>query len=131
VFIVLAMAKQAPAQSASATYPKMAEIDQYLMTQEAEVGLARSAAPESTATDADVLVLGRHGYRTASKGRNGFVCLVQRFWSAGLDDPDFWNPKLRARIYLNPPAARSYLRSTSREPHSSWPEKPKSSCPSR
>jgi len=109
VFIVLAMAKQAPAQGASTPYPKMAEIDQYLMTQEAEVALARSAAPESIAKDADVLVLDRRGYQTASKGRNGFVCLVQRSWSAGLDDPDFWNPKLRAPICLNPPAARSYL----------------------
>ena len=109
VFIVLAMAKQAPAQSAGAPYPKMAEIDRYLMTQEAEVALARSAAPESIAKDADVLVLDPHGYQTASKGRNGFVCLVQRSWSAGLDDPDFWNPKLRAPICLNPPAARSYL----------------------
>jgi hypothetical protein len=87
----------------------MAEIDQYLMTQEAEVALATSAAPESVAKDADVLVLDRHGYQTASKGRNGFVCLVQRSWSAGLDDPDFWNPKVRAPICLNPPAARSYL----------------------
>ena len=109
VFIVLAMAKQAPAQGAGTPYPKMAEIDQYLMTQEAEVALARSAAPESIAKDADVLVLDRRGYQTASKGRNGFVCLVQRSWTAGLDDPDFWNPKLRAPICLNPPAARSYL----------------------
>jgi hypothetical protein len=71
----------------------MADIEQYLMTQEAEVALARSAAPESVAKDADVLVLDRHGYQTASQGSNGFVCLVQRSWSAGLDDPDFWNPK--------------------------------------
>src|SRR5262249_3214530 len=44
---------------------------------------------------------------TAIKGRNGFVCAVQRF--AGLDDPEFWNPKLRAPVCFNPPAARSYL----------------------
>ncbi len=107
--IVLAVAKQACAQSAAVPYPNMAAIDQYLMAQDAEVALARSAAPESVSRDADVLVLDRHGYRIAIKGRNGFVCAVQRSWTAGLDDPDFWNPKLRAPICLNAPAARSYL----------------------
>jgi len=87
----------------------MAAIDQYLMTRDAEVVLARSAAPESISKDADVLVLDRHGYRTAIKGRNGFVCAVQRSWTADLDDPEFWNPKLRAPICFNPAAARSYL----------------------
>jgi len=75
----------------------------------AEIALARSAAPESISHDAEVLVLGRHGYETAVKGKNGFVCMVQRSWTAGVDDPDFWNPKLRAPICFNPPAARSYL----------------------
>jgi len=43
-------------------------------------------------------VLGRHGYEIAVKGKNGFVCIVQRSWTAGIDDPDFWNPKLRAAV---------------------------------
>jgi hypothetical protein len=55
------------------------------------------------------MVLGNHGYETAVKGKNGFVCRVQRSWTAGIDDPDFWNPKLRAPICFNAPAARSYL----------------------
>src|SRR5208337_4112116 len=58
---------------------------------------------------AAVLVLGGHGYETAVKGKNGFVCLVERSWTAPIDDPNFWNPKLRGPICLNPPAARSYL----------------------
>jgi hypothetical protein len=37
------------------------------------------------------------------------VCIVQRSWTAGIDDPDFWNPKLRAPICFNPSAVRSYL----------------------
>jgi len=106
--VVLAMEKQACAQSA-ASYPKMSAVDQYLMAQQAEVALARSAAPESVSKDADVLVLDRHGYQTAVKGRNGFVCAVQRSWTAGLDDPDFWNPKLRAPTCFNASAARSFL----------------------
>ena len=107
--VILAVANQARAQRAVGPYPKMAAIDQYLMTQDAEIALARSSAPESIAKDADVLVLDRRGYRTAVKGRNGFVCAVQRSWTADLDDPDFWNPKLRAPICFNAAAARSYL----------------------
>jgi hypothetical protein len=72
----------------------------------AEIALARSAAPEFISQDAEVMVLGRHGYETAVKGKNGFVCVVQRSWAAGIDDPDFWNPKLRAPICFNPPGAR-------------------------
>jgi hypothetical protein len=85
----------------------MAPLEQYLMEKNAEIALARSAAPDSISHDAEVMVFGRHGYETAVKGRNGFVCMVERSWTAGIDDPDFWNPKLRAPICFNPPAARS------------------------
>jgi len=103
-------APQAQGQDSKTPYPSMASLEQYLMAdRNAEIALARSAAPESVSHDAEVLVLGRHGYETAVKGKNGFVCMVQRSWTAGIDDPDFWNPKLRAPICFNPPAARSYL----------------------
>jgi len=93
-----------------APYPRMAPLDQYLMEDRgSEIALARSAAPESISRDAEVLVLGRHGYETAIKGTNGFVCLVERSWTAPIDDPGFWNPKGRAPICLNAAAARSYL----------------------
>ncbi|MGD0509542.1 MAG: hypothetical protein ABSA27_17215, partial [Terriglobales bacterium] len=75
----------------------------------AEIAMARSAAPESISRDAEVMVLGQHGYETAVQGKNGFVCVVERSWTAGTDGPDFWNPKLRVPICFNPPAARSYL----------------------
>lgn len=106
---VFGVAIQATAQSSAVSYPKMAAIKDYLMTQDAEITLARSAAPEPVAKDADFLVMDAHGYHTAIKGRNGFVCVVQRSWTAGLDEPDFWNPKLRAPICYNAAAARSYL----------------------
>ena len=86
--------------------------DEFLMSSQfttAEIALARSAAPESISRDAEVLVLGPHGYETAVKGTNGFVCIVERSWTAPLDDPNFWNPKLRGPICLNAAAARSYL----------------------
>jgi hypothetical protein len=108
--VLLSTAWQARAQQAPTAYLKMAPLEQYLMAdRNAEIALARSAAPEAISHDAEVLVLGRHGYETAVKGKNGFVCMVQRSWTAGIDDPDFWNPKLRAPICFNPPAARSYL----------------------
>ena len=108
--VVLSVAWPEQAQDAKAPYPSMAPLEQYLMAnRNAEIALARSAAPESISQDAEVLVLGRHGYETALKGKNGFVCMVQRSWAAGIDDPDFWNPKLRAPICFNAPAARSYL----------------------
>ncbi len=108
--VVWAAAWQAQAQSATSRYPAMAPVDQYLMAdRNAEIALARSAAPASISRDAEVLVLGRHGYETAVQGKNGFVCVVQRSWTAGIDDPDFWNPKLRSPICFNPPAVRTYL----------------------
>jgi hypothetical protein len=107
--VALGAAWQAQAQDAKAPYPSMAPLDQYLMDRDAEIALARSAAPESISRDAEVMVLSRHGYETVAKGTNGFVCMVERSWTAGIDDPDFWNPKLRGAICFNPPAARTYL----------------------
>ena len=75
--IVVAAAWQAQAQDAKAPYPSMAPLDQYLIAdRNAEIALARSAAPDSISGDAEVMVLGRHGYEPAVKGKNGFVCLV-------------------------------------------------------
>jgi hypothetical protein len=108
--VILGACWPVQAQEAKTAYPSMAPLDQYLMAdRNAEITMARSAAPASISGDAEVMVLGRHGYETADKGRNGFVCVVQRSWIAGFDDPDFWNPKLRAPICFNPQAARSYL----------------------
>jgi hypothetical protein len=110
LLLTLGTAWSAKAQAAKTPYPDMAPVDQYLMPDQAsEIALARSAAPESISRDAEVLVLGRHGYETAVKGKNGFVCIVERSWTAPLDDPNFWNPKLRGPICLNAAAARSYL----------------------
>src|SRR3984957_16883926 len=106
----LSVAWQAQAQDAKTQYPSMAPLNQYLMVdRNAEIALARSAAPESVSHDAEILVLGPHGYETAVKGKNGFVCVVERSWGAGFDDQEFWNFKNRSPICFNPPAARSVL----------------------
>ena len=45
----------------------------------AEMALARSAAPESFSREAEVMVLGGHGYETAVKGKNRFVHKADTF----------------------------------------------------
>lgn len=97
------------AQTAKASYPTMAPIERYLMASDAEVALAKSAAPASISGDAAVLILGAKGYETTVKGRNGFVCIVERSWATYFDDPEFWNPKSRAPNCYNAAAARSVL----------------------
>jgi hypothetical protein len=107
--IMLTAPRRAQPQDVKTAYPSMAPLSQYLMERDAEIALARTAAPESIAKDAGVMVMGRKGYETADKGKNGFVCVVQRSWTAGIGDAEFWNPKVRAPICYNPAAVRSYL----------------------
>jgi hypothetical protein len=108
--VLLSASLQARSQEAAAPYLKMAPIDQYLIAdRNAEIAMARSAAPPSISTDAEVMVLGPRGYETAVKGKNGFVCLVERSWMSPFDFPEFWNPKMRGPICFNPAAVRSIL----------------------
>jgi len=91
-------------------YPNMAPLAKYLAeSPAAEIALARSAGPASISDKAEVLVLGTAGYETAVKGTNGFVCYVARSWDNDLDNAEFWNPKTRGPMCLNPAAVRSYL----------------------
>jgi hypothetical protein len=108
--VVLALALHAHAQDAKSPYPAMAPLDQYLMPdRNAEIALARSAAPDSISRDAEIMLLGPHGYETAVKGSNGFVCVVERGWMLPFEKPDFWNPKVLLPLCMNPPGARGHL----------------------
>jgi hypothetical protein len=108
--VVSGAAWSAWAQAQTGAYPAMAPLDQYLSADEkSEIALARSAAPASISDEAEVMVLGREGYWTAVKGENGFLCIVERSWATATDDAGFWNPKVRAPICFNPPAARTFL----------------------
>jgi len=109
--VFLGAAWQVQAQDAKTPYPSMAPLDQYLIAdRNAEIALARTAAPPSISQDATVLVLGRHGYETAVEGKNGFVCNVDRAWMGSFEnDPEFWNPRNRGPVCYNPPAARTVL----------------------
>jgi len=108
--IVLPVARgQAVAQARTSAYPAMAPLDQYLISDEkSEIALARSAAPSSISDRAEVMVLGREGYKTAVQGTNGFLCIVERSWAQNEDDAEFWNPKMRAPHCFNAQAARSF-----------------------
>ena len=110
VAVLFVAAWEAKAQDTKIPYPSMAPLEQYLIAdRNEEIKLARSAAPDAISGDAGVLVLGRHGYETAIKGKSGFVCVVERSWMSPFDFPQFWNPKMRGPICFNPPAVRSIL----------------------
>jgi hypothetical protein len=106
----VAMLVQTLARAEAPASSSMAPLEQYLFSdRNAEVASAKSAAPKSISDNAEIMVLEKQGWVTAVKGTNGFVCMVERSWSAPSDDPDFWNPKLRAPICYNAPGARTVL----------------------
>ncbi len=97
-----------PAFAANAK-PAMAPLAQYLMPREAEIALARSAAPSSIGASATVMVLGAHGYETAATGTNGFTCMVERGWEADFGNPDFWDARVRGPLCFNAEASRTVM----------------------
>jgi hypothetical protein len=110
LLVAFVMLSTPGARASDTPEPTIGAVDPYLMAdRDAEIALARSAAPPSISADATVLVLTRHGFETASAGKNGWVCLVDRSWSGGFHDPGFWTPKVRGPGCFNPPAARSIL----------------------
>ena len=108
--VLLGAIRQAGAQAERASYPAMAPLDQYLIPEgNSEIALARSAAPASISDGAEVMVLGAKGYATAVKGTNDFLCIVERSWGVAINEPEFWNPKIRAPICFNPAAAKTFV----------------------
>src|SRR5262249_45111594 len=95
--VLTALSWSGPVQSqVKNPYPMMAPVEQYMpASQAAEIALARSAGPAAVSEKAEILVLGAHGYETAVKGSNGFVCYVERSWGKDFDQPEFWTPKIR------------------------------------
>jgi hypothetical protein len=84
------------------------------MTRDAEIGLARSAAPDTISSRATIKVLTRTGYEVAHQGDNGFVCLVMRGWSGPTYTPAelravAYDAAVRAPICFDTEAARTVL----------------------
>ena len=102
------------AASVRAQSPKYPPFSEYMMTPEAELALARSAAPASVSAHATVKVLTAAGYNVAAQGDNGFVCIVMRGWAGPTYTPAqfrdlVYDAGVRAPICFNPPAARQVL----------------------
>lgn len=101
--VLLLVATRAAADGQERKYAPYAE---YAMPRDAEVALARSAAPASISAHATIEVLTPSGFEVAVKGDNGFLCMVMRSWSAA-PDPDTHYARLRAPICFDPIAART------------------------
>jgi len=102
------------AASMLAQSPKYPPFSEYQMTPEAEVALARSAAPDNVSAHATVKVLTASGFKVAAQGDNGFVCIVMRGWGGPTFSPTFlrdmvYDSKVRAPICFNPAAVRTVL----------------------
>ena len=94
--------------SAGAQVPK--DIGAYLMPDRAaEIALARTAAPAKVSSAATVLVFTRSKYVEAVRGTNGFTCVVLRSFSGPIDDPGYWNPRVRAPHCFNGPASLTVM----------------------
>ena len=94
--------------------PKYPPLSEYMMAREAEVALARSAAPEKISAHATVEILTTSGYKVAVQGDNGFVCIVARGWAAAISttaqERDVaYDAKLRAPHCFDSVASRTVL----------------------
>ena len=101
----------APLEAQSSKYPALQD---YMMPREAEVELARSAAPSNVSSRATIKVLTPSGYQVVREGDNGFVCMVMRGWSAPTYTPEplrdlVYDAKLRAPICFDPEASRTAM----------------------
>lgn len=107
ITVLVAPASGAAAQLARGTLQRLAP---YMpQSAKSEAALARTAAPATISSQADIFVFGPSGYRLQSKGSNGFACLVERSWAKDPGDPEFWNPRMRAPTCFNPAAVQSVL----------------------
>ena len=110
--VLLAASLDAAAVAAQAA--KYPPIDRYLMPREAEIALAKSAAPASLADHATIKVLTKSGYVVAREGDNGAVCMVMRGFSAPTYTPAqfrdlVYDPTVHAPICFTAPAARTAM----------------------
>jgi hypothetical protein len=110
VILLFAAAIPISAQS-QRQYPPLSE---YMMPQDAEIALARSAAPANVSDHATIKIFSESGFEVGIEGDNGFVCMVMRAWSAPTFTPEafrdfvYYAP-LRAPICFNPVAAETMM----------------------
>ena len=113
LFLLLIGLGAAGANAQEAKYPPLSE---YMMPRDAEIALAKSAAPDYVSDHATIKVFTTSGFQTAHEGDNGFVCIVMRGFTGA---PTFtpaqvrayinYDAKTRAPICLDPLAERTLL----------------------
>ena len=108
--LVISM-QAASVRGQSAKYPPLSE---YMMARDAEIALAKSAAPDNISGRATIKVLTASGFQAVHEGDNGFVCMVMRGWSAPTYTPApfrdlVYDAKVRAPICFNAEASRTVL----------------------
>jgi hypothetical protein len=112
LFLLLIGLGAAGANAQEAKYPPLSE---YMMARDAEIALAKSAAPDNISDHATIKVLTASGFQTVHDGDNGFVCIVMRgFTGAPTLTPIqlrslVYDAKTRAPICFNPQAAKTVL----------------------
>jgi hypothetical protein len=111
VLIALLMGLDVAAWAQGTKYPPLSE---YMMATDAEIALARSAAPEKVSARATVKILTTSGYKVAAQGDNGFVCIVLRGWAAATSttaqERDLvYDAKIRAPHCFDAVASRTVL----------------------
>jgi hypothetical protein len=100
-----------PLGAQAQTYPPLSA---YMMTRDAEIALARTAAPGTISGTATIKVLTQSGYEIVSQGTDGFTCIVMRGFSAPTFTPApfrnlVYDPTVRAPICFNEPATKMVL----------------------
>ena len=112
--IALLAALAVSAGAAGAQQSKYPPVERYLMQRDAEIALARTAAPANVAEHATVKVLTKSGFTVAREGDNGNVCMVMRGFSAPTYTPAqfrdlVYDPTIHAPICFTAPAAKTAL----------------------
>ena len=96
-----AQAQAPPQLHIEKKYPAMSD---FMMPQDAEIALARSAAPDNVSSRATIKILTPTGFKVAVEGDNGSACLVLRGW--GCTD---LQPRALSRFHLCRRLARADL----------------------
>ena len=94
----------------------MPPLSEYMMPEDAEAALAKSAAPQNISDHATIRVLTPSGYKIVRQGDNDFVCMVMRGFTGA---PTFgpaderiyvnYDAKTRAPVCFNPQAVKTAL----------------------
>lgn len=113
-FFLLALLASLDVAVAEAQGKKYPPLDEYLMPRDAEIALAKSAAPPGVSDRATIKILTKSGFEVAREGDNGSVCMVMRGFSAPTYTPAqfrdlVYDPAVRAPICFTSPAVRTAL----------------------